>query len=154
MRTLIMVCSSLLLVVVVGCGSGSTVTGKVTFSDGTPLTVGRVVFDDGTTSAVGELNEKGEYRMRVDAGSGGIPDGSYRVSVVGAMQEDPSLLEEAEKYRDPRDPDEPSAPLVSLIDLKFSNPAKSGLTCEVSGSTTYDITVEKPGPDYKPLSFD
>ncbi|MDO4558957.1 MAG: hypothetical protein Q4C47_08325 [Planctomycetia bacterium] len=147
------VCSSLLLAAVVGCGGGSTVTGKVTFSDGTPLTIGRVVFDDGTTSAVGELNENGEFSMRAGSG-GGIPDGTYRVTVVGAMKEDPSLLEEAKKHHDPRDPDEPSAPLVSLIDPKFWAPTTSGLTCEVTGSRTFDITVEAPGPDYRPLSWD
>ena len=147
-------CVTALLASAAGCGSGGyTVTGKVTFEeDDSPLTVGVVVFDDGTNSASGMINERGEYSLRFGEDNGGVPNGTYSVRITNAMKEDPSLI--SQMKRDPKDPDPPETPIVSMIDPKFSSPTTSGLTCEVNGNTTYNIQVTKPGPNYRPFSYD
>ena len=135
----------LLLVCVLfsGCGKGVKVSGKVSFSDGTPLDVGKVCFSDGNLTVYGTINEKGEYKMGVNTDGEGIPPGSYVVSIVNATKPDSRYMIKSE--------DDGDYPLdVTVIDLKFSNGKTSGLTCEVKGSPTYDIKVEKPPANYKP----
>ena len=110
-----------------GCGKKVSVTGRVTFPDGKPLTTGSVIFETATyqvsgtigtdgSYALGEINPgdkilPGEYKVRVAASTGGGSDG---------------------------------APLVNLIHPKYSNTATSELTCTVEGSTKFDITVTLP----------
>ena len=128
----------LFLCFVVGCGgsSGDRVTGTVTFSDGTPLTVGKVMFTNGTITAFGDINAKGGFRMGTKKAGDGVPSGTYQVYITEA--------------RIPADftvPDEDgrmSAPLVLAVASKFTVPSQSGLTCEVKGATTFDFRVEKP----------
>jgi hypothetical protein len=134
----------LFAVSVFGCGN-SKVTGKVTFSDGSPLTVGTVYFTNGTISAYGKVNQNGEYKLGMIREGDGIPSGNYQIYFTGAMQPgtDPKFTKvssEGETYTQ----------MVLAIDPRYSTPEKSGLTCEVQGSMKYDITVEKPGPGYKP----
>ncbi|MGL4943014.1 MAG: hypothetical protein ACRC46_07475 [Thermoguttaceae bacterium] len=140
------VCCVLLAVVTLfGCGSGTKVSGKVTFSDGKPLTVGRVVFTNGTLSASGGINKNGEFRMGMSKDGDGVPEGSYKVYITEArVPGDHSLAQ--------KDEDGVTfTPFVDAIDPKFASADRSGLTCEVKGTTKYDITVEPPGKDYKPL---
>ncbi len=116
-----------------GCGSSIKVSGTVTFEDGTPLKIGTVVFDSGSTSARGQLNDKGQYTLESKGTKDGIPGGHYKVTVMGAVEEfyvtDPSGTRRDTKM---------------LIDSKYQSPEKSGLTCEVSGPTTYDFKVTPP----------
>jgi hypothetical protein len=69
-----------------GCGSGFKVTGKVTFSDGQPLTVGKVIFTNGQISAYGKINSNGEYRLGLIKDGDGIPAGTYQVYITEAFQ--------------------------------------------------------------------
>lgn len=133
----------LLLVVSTGCGDKSSVSGKVSFDDGTPLNVGKVMFTDGTNSGFGKINEKGEYKMGMTKEGEGMPNGSYQVYIMDASKEDPSLSRAS-------DDGETFTPKVLIIDPKFTNPKQSELKCDVSGKTTFDIKVTKPGPDYNP----
>ena len=123
----------------VGCGQGVSVTGKVTFSDGQPLTVGEVVFQTDTRMASGRIQPNGSYKLSSTTENDGVPPGKYGVKIVGSY--DTSHI--------PADtlPPMPSANApqpIPLIDPKFEKTETSGLTCEVKGHTTFDITVTKP----------
>jgi len=56
------------------------ITGRISFADGTPLTVGVVAFETETFLARAELDESGNYAMM-----GEIPEGMYRVSIAGVQ---------------------------------------------------------------------
>jgi hypothetical protein len=129
----------------VGCGGGGyTVTGKVTFPDGEPLTAGRVIFTNGTISAFGDLNARGEYRMGVNRAGDGIPAGIYQVYIAGALVEgDPAFTQTMDDGTE-------AIPMILAIDPKFTTASRSELTKEVSGRTTFDITVTKPPANFNP----
>ena len=128
----------------VGCGSGNTVTGKVTFSDGEPLTVGRVMFTNDSTTAFGDINAKGEYRMGTKKAGDGVPAGTYQVYITSA-------LVPSEKHARQDEDGNTYVPSILAIDPKFTVPSQSELTCEVSGKRTFDISVEKPSASYNPF---
>ena len=136
---------SLLLCFVIGCGgSGSAVTGKVTFADGEALTVGKVMFTNGSITAFGAINAKGEYRMGTKKAGDGVPAGTYQVYITEA-------LIPGEKFTTKDDEGNTLVPLVLAIDPKFTVASKSDLTCTVNGKTTFDIPVEKPPASYNPF---
>ena len=125
------------LICVTGCSKGATVKGKVTFADGTPLTVGEVVFQTETRMASGRIQADGTYKLSSASESDGVPPGHYGVRIVGAYDSSnmpPGIsLSEAAKF-----------PPIPLINKKFEKTETSELTCEVKGSMTFDITVTKP----------
>jgi len=134
----------LICLVSFGCGSGTKVTGKVTFSDGTPLTVGKVMFTDASISAFGTIDKNGNYSMGLLKDGQGIPQGTYKVYITEAMVDGEASL--AKKDEDGN----MVVPQVPAVALKFLSADASGLTCEVKGTTTFDITVEKLPPGYNP----
>jgi hypothetical protein len=123
-----------------GC-SGSKmrpVHGKVHFPDGSPLTQGKVVVNavEGLHGASsGPLDTDGSFDLSSLKKGDGVPIGKYRVSIVGAAEP-------------PRSEAEIALPPRYLIDPRFLDPNKSGLTLEVTpdGENFLDITVEKPPP--------
>jgi hypothetical protein len=122
-----------------GCGSQCTVTGKVTFADGTPLTEGQVVFESAALTAKGNIMADGSYSMNAGSDTG-IPKGAYQISISGfGTPKTESVLGPDGKPQGVRVTHPPSP-----IDKKFYAPATSGLTCEVNGRTKYNITVEPP----------
>ena len=131
----------LLLSLSVGCGGNASVTGKVTFADGTPLTEGHVIFESSTLAARGAIQNDGTYSLRTGDDSG-IPRGSYQVSITG--------FGAASVQSVPGTGGGQSGPQMrpvfreSPIDRKYYLPETSGLTCEVKGRTVYNITVEPP----------
>ncbi|MDR0390765.1 MAG: carboxypeptidase-like regulatory domain-containing protein [Planctomycetaceae bacterium] len=132
--TMMLISVLFLLVLAVGCSGNMKVSGKVTFSDGTPLTSGEVRFESSGFLASGKIQSDGNYTIGTIYESDGIPNGSYRVSIY------------ALEYPDiPPDTDPADAPSPkSLVAEKFCSAETSGLTCEVNGTTKFDITVEKP----------
>jgi hypothetical protein len=133
---------SLCLLLSLGCGGNAKVTGKVTFPDGTPLTTGSVVFESDKLSASGKIQEDGSFRLGTDRENDGVPKGSYRVRIAGAVTY-------GEAPQTPENPYAPRSalvlpPSIPLIHRKYVNTETSGLTCDVMKSMTYDITVEKP----------
>jgi len=123
-----------------GCGSNFTVSGKVTFPDGTPLDAGEVLFESPAMIARGEIKKDGTYVMNTGELKG-MPKGTYKVSIGGFKPTYESLPPPPGGGPPPR----PRViPPVIPIDKKFLDSAKSGLTCEVNGRTKYDITVEPP----------
>ncbi|MDR1960009.1 MAG: hypothetical protein LBQ54_13350 [Planctomycetaceae bacterium] len=116
-----------------GCGSkNQKVSGKVTFTDGSPLTTGIVCFvaEDGSTGR-GEIALDGTYVMGFESEKNGIPKGgTYQVSIINALKEEGT--------------DKTGMPILKpLINRKYDNVKTSGLTFIADGkSKTFDITVE------------
>jgi hypothetical protein len=127
-----------------GCGGGARVTGHVQFDDGTPLTVGEVIFESAAVQARGPIDSSGNYVMGTIKEGDGVPMGQYRVYVSGA--EEPTG-KEIPYYAHGSGRDQAGATrpeMRAVIDIKATQPATSGLTCDVKGSTKFNITVSKP----------
>lgn len=125
--------AALILVPLFGCNSGQVgMGGRVTYSDtGEPLEAGTVSFTTPTFHARGEIQKDGKYTIGSFSEKDGLPPGKYQVYISGAVREE---------GRTPQ-----GMPiLVPLIDAKFTDPAKSGITCEVTAATkTLDIKVDR-----------
>jgi hypothetical protein len=115
-----------IIFLICGCGQPK-VTGTVKFDDGTPLTSGNVMFINSPYQATGTIKSNGSYELFELKPGGGVRPGNYQVTVSAATGGGSD-----------------GVPLVQLIDTKFGSPSTSGLTCEVKGSTVFDITVTKP----------
>ena len=135
----------LAIVYLAGCGDPK-VTGKVTFPDGTPLTVGQVMFQKEGFIASGDIKKDGTYSAGKAKDGDGLPPGTYKVFINGASTYDAAELAEIQEqsansggapvFRTPRP--------INLIATKFESAGTSDLTVEVKGNTKYDITVEPP----------
>jgi len=121
-------------VCVVGCGQGASVKGKVSFPDGTPLTVGEVIFQTDNRMSSGKIQADGTYKLASASVNDGVPPGHYGVRIVGACDS---------SNTPPGAMPHEALPGIPLIDAKFEKTETSGLTCEVKGATTFDITVER-----------
>jgi len=126
-----------------GCGNGNIqLTGKVTFSDdGSPLTVGAVCFENDTVRARGILTEDGTYRVGTKSKTDGIPAGTYKVSIMGAIKSIGRT-----EIRGPGGQTAAGMGQVEpLIDPKYTGANTSGLTVTVDRTkATYDIQVDRP----------
>lgn len=131
------------LVAVVGCSGRAQVTGKVTFSDGTPLDCGVVNFANDTTICKGEINkEDGTFKMRTFKPGDGVPPGTYKVYVT-------ETIKFGDSGRQVQTGDVAFNMIgasTNLVDPKYSNPDESGLTITVKGSMKYDITLDCAAP--------
>jgi len=138
-----------LIALLAGCGKNSSVTGKVTFPDGSPLTVGEVVFETSTSTSTGKIQKDGTYTMSTGELKG-MPRGTYRVSIAGfkptiVTAPPPELPADGSAPKGPIRMGRPQVIMPEIpVDKKFLSPTTSGLTCEVKGRTKYDITVEAP----------
>ena len=113
-----------------GCGSGGyTVSGKVSFPDGTPVPQGQVTFNSASFTGGGSIISDGTYNTNVR-----IPAGSYTVT-VRALGDSPSDVELSTGNTQPVKP---------LVDPKYGKPETSGLVCEVKGPTLFHIEVTAP----------
>ena len=130
----------LFLAIAQGCGKNCTVTGKVTFPDGTPLDRGVVIFENQKLVAKGRVQKDGTYSL-VSGELKGAPRGSYKVS-VGELNVPIITTTPSADGKGP--PKVTVTKMESPIDRKFESGDKSGLTCEVKGRTKYDIKVEAP----------
>ena len=124
---------SLFLLVFTGCGGGKVpLSGTVTFSDdGSPLTVGYVCFETDTYLSRGMLSSKGTYNTGSISEKDGIPPGTYRVYISGAMR-----AIGVDKSGEPV--------YESLIDERFGNGATSGLTVTIpTPNRKFDFRVDR-----------
>ena len=129
---------TLILTFTVGCGKNCSVSGKVTFPDGTPLTKGHVLFETDVFQAKGPIQPDGTYKMGSSTPGDGVPRGTYKVSIQGVVT--PNFEPQGEGR-----PPKVTMPKSPMIDLKYTSGMNSGLSCEVKGRTKYNITVEPPG---------
>jgi hypothetical protein len=126
------------LVLLAGCNSGrSTVTGTVTYDDGTPVESGIVIGDatvDGKPVSVQGMIRNGAFSWGgAKEGDGALP-GQYKVIVV------PPDLSEYQLAQG----------MTPAIDGKYGKYETSGLTFEVKpGKNVFDITVTRPKPRRK-----
>ncbi|GHT43079.1 hypothetical protein FACS189454_02070 [Planctomycetales bacterium] len=106
-----------------GCSDKVSVSGKVTYTDGENVGGGMVTFSSETQTYKGTINKETSKFVLGAGGDGkGITKGTYAVTLA---------------YTNP-------ASRQIFIPLKYSRKDTSGLTCEVTGATTFDITVERP----------
>lgn len=119
------------LALITGCSGQVKMGGKVTYSDsGEPLTTGTVVFKTETFQARGEIRPDGTYEIGSYRQKDGLPKNTYQVYVTGAFAQE----------------DGPNGAIneFPLIDVKYANPAHSGLTALVDGSThRFDFQVDR-----------
>ena len=127
-----------------GCGDVS-VSGKVTLTDGTPVTKGKVYFEDGSFSATGDIQKDGSYRMGTTKDGDGVPPGQYKIAIMGAF------LNEFQDEDKPREQSMGNVvthkPVIfqDLVHKKYTSVSTSGLTIDVKKSMKHDIVVEPPG---------
>ena len=125
-----------------GCGQPK-VTGTVKFSDGTPLERGSVNFQTESHAAMGSLDKQGRYTIGGVKAGDGVPKGTYKVFITGAMGLDVSKDRPVQFGSGPGT----TVPIIPLIDKKYERPETSGLTCEVKSSTVFNIEVKRPGEE-------
>ncbi len=120
-----------------GCNDGKVgLGGKVTYTDGAPVTMGAVVFIQGKTfQANGAIGADGMYQME-SGGKPGLPPGKYKVYISGVEK---------------RDPNDPNAMPIPLVAQKWTTPNTSGLEFTVAEKNEpYNIVVERnPDPRAK-----
>ena len=125
----------LICLVVAGCGKNKRLTGKVTFSDGTPVKNGMVIFRTDNFLSKGEIKPDGSYKMSSERENDGIPPGDYQVYVSSIFKPPP--------------PGSGLSMPVSLCHPKYENPDTSGLTCKVPApGNKYDIVLEPHPKNY------
>ena len=124
---------------VLGCGNGNVgLSGKVTFSDdGAPLTVGTVWFTTNSFLARGNIDENGIYRVGSRSEKDGLPPGTYRVYISGAVKEGSAGNRGGMGGG-------MGGNVVPLIDPKFTNAKSSGIEVEVTSSLkNFDFAVDR-----------
>ena len=130
---------------IAGCEPGGPatepVTGKVTFTDGSPVPQGTVVFYSEKVTPMGQIKEDGSYTLYTGEKEG-APVGNYTIYFMGMDsggyvapkqdEETGEILEEAE------------AASGSVVAEKYLSPEDSDIKKEVtSGPNQIDISVEK-----------
>jgi hypothetical protein len=120
-----------LLLLSIGCGQ-IKVGGKVTFSDGSPLSKGKVIFENDKSTFTANIREDGSFNMGILKDGQGIPAGKYNVAIAEAFDED---FPAADK-----------PPIIKhLIAEKFRSTKTSGIEHDIKKNTRdISIVVEKP----------
>ena len=121
--------------VLAGCGGVKTypVKGTISYPDGTPITCGGMIMftsadPEKKGSSRGIIKEDGTFRMGTFDQTDGVPEGTYKVSLV------PTPL---------RNPNKPP-PGWPPIHIKYTHYEKSGLEYTVTrGKNEWDVVVEK-----------
>jgi len=122
--------AAMILLACTACGRSNLhrVSGRVHFSDGTPLSSGRVAIDFGNgRSARGRINADGTFRMGTLKDRDGMRPGTWQVAIL-----DSDLLDFA------------TGKVVHRIHDRFKNPKTSGLSFTVPDQMTWDVIVEPP----------
>lgn len=130
-----------------GCSKNARVSGKVTFPDGSPLTVGKVTFETANYVASGTLKEDGTYTIGSLSDRDGLPPGQYQVYIAGAMKQGGStnMNVPTASGSGPRATTSVAMPVfMPVVAQKYTKASTSGITCDVKKSMTFDFTVEPP----------
>ncbi len=141
---------AVLLLLLAGCSSNGTITGKITYQ-GKPLPVGTVTFvpEQGGGGFTSDIRD-GEYKLMK------VPPGPMKIAVITPSESGGPPKKFMEKMRPPpevlkslapsQSPEEfaPSSPASKPVPVpkKFHDPNTSGLTYTVkSGSQVHDIDL-------------
>ncbi|MDR2757348.1 MAG: hypothetical protein LBC20_16745 [Planctomycetaceae bacterium] len=116
-----------------GCSNNVGVSGKITFPDGTPLTVGTVAFTNSAGFfARASIQPDGSYRIGRIKDGDGIPKGTYTIYILDAdLIEKPASPTDTPRY-------------IPQVNKKYLSEATSGLSCDVKGKTLFNFQVEQP----------
>jgi len=131
----------------VGCSKNVKVSGKVTFPDGSPLTVGTVTFETASFAASGALNENGTYVIGSLSQRDGLPPGTYQVYIAGATYQGGTVNMNVPTPNAAGGQTKTSMAMpmfTPAVATKYTRGETSGITCEVKKSMTFDFTVEPP----------
>ena len=108
----------------VGCGEPQIKAhGIVQFEDGTPLPCGTVVFATPQLQYTGKIEQDGTFKLGGLVENGGLPIGSYKVSIQNAIMND-----------------------KPIIPAKYTSDVTSGISFEIvkeSSKEPLTITLEK-----------
>ena len=113
-----------------GCGDPKA-SGRITFSDGSPLTTGLVCFESEMNTYYGDVKPNGTFSMGKTKNGQGIPPGEYKVFFQNAQEQIGADDENRPIYK-------------NLLDDKFYSASTSDLTCKVNKKTRMDIQVTGP----------
>jgi len=85
--------SLFVLVACIGCGEPQIKAhGVVQFEDGTPLNCGVVVFATPQLQYTGKIEQDGTFQLGGLVEKGGLPIGSYKVSIQNAIMNDKPMI--------------------------------------------------------------
>ena len=111
----------------VGCSDRVTVSGRITFPDGEPLTIGSIVFESEAHQAYSYIGADGSYSLGEVEPGDGVRPGEYKVRILAASGGGSD-----------------GSPLVQHVHPKYENTVTSELFYTVNGKMEINITVEKP----------
>lgn len=134
-------CFTLLCLFLSGCSDKVSVSGKVTLPDGSPATRGQILFEKEGFVGWGEIQKDGTYRMGTIKSGDGIPRGDYGVYFTGVMKDTSQTIQGQNTSKIGSTPASLSMP-IPLLDKKYDSAKTSGLTCSVTKSTVYNVTVD------------
>lgn len=129
-RAILLVAAALLAA---GCGGRATVTGRVTYPDGSPVESGSVVAEGTANGKLvlvqGAIQKDGTFRLGGDRPGDGVLPGSYKVAVHPEYVPD----------------DERAKGVLPAVDGKYTRYGSSGFTLEVPpGGTELNLKVTRP----------
>jgi hypothetical protein len=124
-----------------GCGSGSRITGRVTYEDGAPVPYGTVAFTTDKATYTGSIQKDGNYAIGVTKNAQKIPFGTYKVWLTGTER----VEENIGGYISSR---EESAPQKTVsfpqVSPEFASSSKTPHTAEVqSGKVQFDFVIKR-----------
>ncbi|MBQ9873597.1 MAG: hypothetical protein IJM30_03950 [Thermoguttaceae bacterium] len=143
-RSVAITCLFVVLAFCAGCGDKVPVTGRVTYENGTPLTLGQIIFTDDYYMGRSDLDKNGEYSIHTLRRNDGIRKGTYRVYITGAIRlesDDSTNISAEEIFSGKVAEIKP----VRLIDMQFMTPDTSGWVCKVKKKSRFDFVVYPPG---------
>jgi len=129
----------------IGCSDVIKVRGKVTYTDGTPVTHGCVTFECDREVALGMLDQSGNYRLGRFKDGDGIKPGHYSVWLTGTNITEAQAPETIRGGFNTTT----SSITTATVHKKYTSKATSDLTFEAKpgGPKTFDFVVEKPNPE-------
>lgn len=140
----------LLCVFSLGCGDKQNLSGKVTFPDGTPLHCGIVFFTTDSYLSRGAIREDGTFTVGSEKSGDGIPPGTYKVYIQGAIEEellpdnDSTNAKPVDEFSTSRGSVRNIAPAKLLIHPKYTRRETTPLEIVIPGEKQFNITVEPP----------
>lgn len=128
----------------VGCNGNVHISGKVTYPDGTPLSIGQIIFTDDFYMGRSDINKDGEYSLHTFRRNDGVKPGIYKVYITGAMrfERDDAWVSKSDEHGLGNARLDRS---INLIDMQYMNPDTSGWLFDLRKSQKINFIVYPPG---------